>query len=459
MNQYARFLCLVPVCLAAGRHPGQCAPLTLPQAVEMAVEQYPSVRASLEQVSAAAAGVNLARTGYLPRADFLGQVNRATRNNVFGLVLPQSVLPSVSGPVLGTNGLTNVWGSAVGLLVSWEPFDFGLRKANVDTAESARRRAEMGVARTRLEVGAAAADAFLSILAAEETVRAAEAGLKRARALEQAVEAVTRAGLRPGADLERARAETALARTQLARAEQARAVTRTALAQLLGAAAAEISLAPGPLAEAPPAAVETAAKPAEHPAAREQNAAVEEARARQKALERAWFPRFSLQAASYARGSGAATDGATGGAISGLGPNVQNWAVGLTVTFPALEQPSLRARRQVETHRELAEQARYDQVLRELNGRLEAARAALAGARRVAENTPAQLEAARATLDQAAARYKSGLGAIVEVAEAQRLVAQAEIDHSLARLGVWRAMLGVAAAQGDLQPFLKEAGR
>ena len=47
-----------------------------------------------------------------------------------------------------------------------------------------------------------------------------------------------------------------------------------------------------------------------------------------------------------------------------------------------------------------------------------------------------------------------GLGNIDEVAEAQRLLTQAEIDDALARLGVWRGLLGVATAAGDLQPFL-----
>src|SRR5215468_8608741 len=91
--------------------------LTIDQAVQQALDKYPAVRSSLEQVSAAAAGINLARTAYLPRADFLGQVNRATHNNVFGMVLPQSILPNISGPVLGTNSLSSVWGTAIGGLV------------------------------------------------------------------------------------------------------------------------------------------------------------------------------------------------------------------------------------------------------------------------------------------------------------------------------------------------------
>src|SRR5437588_11376860 len=135
----------------------QPTPLTLAQAVQQSVEKYPAIRGSLEQVSAAAAGINLARTAYLPRGDFLGQVNRATHNNVFGLLLPQSVIPSISGPAQGTNSLNNVWGTAVGALVSWEPIDFGLREANVDTAKAARDRAAADVNVTKLQVSTAAA--------------------------------------------------------------------------------------------------------------------------------------------------------------------------------------------------------------------------------------------------------------------------------------------------------------
>src|SRR4051794_15369782 len=157
-------------------------PVTLQQAVDQALGHYPAVRISSEQASVAAAGIALARTAYLPRADFLGQVNRATRNNVFGLLLPQSVIPSISGPVLNTNDSTNVWGSAVGFLVSWEPFDFGQRQAGVAVAEAGKARAEAAVVRTKFEIAAMTADACLTLLAAEQTLRAAKAQVERARA-------------------------------------------------------------------------------------------------------------------------------------------------------------------------------------------------------------------------------------------------------------------------------------
>jgi outer membrane protein TolC len=160
-----------------------------------------------------------------------------------------------------------------------------------------------------------------------------------------------------------------------------------------------------------------------------------------------------------ARGTGARTDGSTGGGFSGFGPNTQNWALGMSVVFPAFDFASIRARKQIQFHLERSAAAQYDRVLQDLHGEIEKAQAQLTGARRIAQNTPIELEAAREAEQQAAARYKAGLGNIVEVAEAQRLLTRAEIDDSLARLGVWRALLAVAAAEGDLQPFLDLAAR
>lgn len=428
--------------------------LTLRQAVETAMRDYPSLRISSEQTAAAAAGIRLARTAWLPKVDALASVNRATRNNIFGLTLPQSVVPSISGPVLGTNTGGSVWGSSVGFLVSWEPFDFGFRQANVDAASATRQRAEASIARSRLEIAALAADAYLTELAAEQTVRAAQAAVTRAEVLERSVAAVVNAGLRPGVDLSRAKAETSLARTQLIQAEQAVAVARAALSQFTNSNAATT---PGPLLELPKEAELPSNAAAAHPIVLEQAAVLGEVKAKEHILDRSYFPKFNLQASSSARGTGANVNGTTGDWASGLGPNIQNWAVGFSATFSLMDLPSLRVKKEVELHRERGEEARRDQLVREIQSQRAKAKATLDGARRVVENLPVQMQAARDTETQASARYQSGLSTIAEVAEAQRLLAQTEIDEALAKLGVWRAMLAVAIAQGDIEPFLTKA--
>jgi outer membrane protein TolC len=445
--------------LAIGAGSLAAQPVTLSQAVEGALKNYPSIRVSREQTNAAAAAIALARTAYLPRVDALAQVNRATRNNVFGLLLPQSVIPSISGPVIGSDNLGSVWGSAVGGLVTWEPFDFGLRGANVEIANAARAQSEAAVKRTQFEVAVAAADAYLTLVAAEQMAQAARAGLDSGAEVIQSIRAQVRAELRPGADLSRAEAELASARTQFIQARQAVDISRATLAQYIGGEPSGIAVKAGALIELPPDQAPAVLNTAANPMAVEQSAAVEQARAQLRALERSYFPRFCLQGSAYARGTGAETNGGRLGGLNGLGPNVQNYALGLTVTFPVMDLPALRAREAEQSATIRSQAARAEQIAVDLKAQWNRAVAMLNGARQVATNTPVQVSSARTALQQATARYQAGLGNVDAVAEAQRLLTQAEIDDALARLSVWRALLGIATAAGDITPFVAEASR
>ena len=433
--------------------------LTISQAVEGALKNYPAIRVSQEQINAASAGIQLARTSYLPRVDLLAQVNRATRNNVFGLLLPQSVIPSMSGPVIGSNNFGTAWGSAAGVLVSWEPFDFGLRRANVAVAGATRSEAEATLQRTRYDIAVATADAYLTLAASEETVRAAQAGVDRADTVLRTIQALVNAGLRPGADASRAQAELAAARTQWIQAKQSSEVARATITQFVGGEPSQIVLAAPKLRELPPVQDSAPVNVSANPIAAEQGAVLDRTKAELRALERTYFPRFSVQGSAYARGTGAETDGALLGGLNGLGPSVQNYAVGFTVTFPAMDLPALQARRAMQSANIRAETARSQQIATDLKARWNAATARLHGAHEVAANTPIQVSAARSALQQSTARYQSGLANIDEVAEAQRLLTQAEIDDSLARLSVWRGLLEIATVAGDLQPFLMEASQ
>ena len=448
---------LVLICAAGARLAAQ---LTLTQTVESALHNYPSVRVSEEQINAAAAGIRLARTAYLPRVDAVAQMNRATRNNVFGLLLPTGgVIPSMSGPVIGSNNFGTAWGSAVGALVSWEPFDFGLRQANVAAAAATRAQSEAALKRTQFEVAAAAADAYLTLVAAQETVRAAQAGVDRGETILRTIQALVNAELRPGADAARAEAESAAARTQWIQAQQASEVARATVSQYTGMEPARVAVSAPGLLQLPPAESPSPLDPSANPIALEQNAVVQQAQAQLKALARAYFPRFYLQGAAYARGTGAELNGKLLGGLNGLAPNVQDYALGFTVNFPVADLPALQAREAAQSATVRAQTARAQQIATDLRAQWNVAVATLQGARRIAANTPVQVTAARAATEQAAARYRSGLGNIDEVAEAQRLLTQAEIDDALARLGVWRGLLAVAIAAGDIRPFVAEAGQ
>lgn len=454
--------CLLAVFAIAGVLPAQqvtpSAGLTLGQAVEGALRNYPSIRVTQEQMNAAAAGIRLAQTAYLPRLDGLAQVNRATRNTFYGLLLPQGVIPGVDG--VAANNLGSVWDSALGVLVTWQPFDFGLRAARVATAAAAHNQAQATMNRTRYDVSVATADAFLTVVAAEQTAEAARAGIDSWQVLLKSIHALTTAQLRPGADESRVQAELAAAQTQLAQAEQAIDVARSNVAQFVGLSPAVLNLSPGKLAgELPPDRPEPPFETAANPLAIEQNAAIAQVQSQLKATERTYYPQFLVQGLAAARGTGMLTDGTRLGALNGLAPTTQNYGVGLTVTFPAMDRFAIREQEAIESANIRAGQAQSQVIAANLEAQFNTALATLTGARRVAANTPIEVSSSRTALQQASARYQSGLAPIDDVAQAQRLLVQAQIDDALARLNVWRAMLQMATARGDIQPFLAEASQ
>src|SRR5438552_7906883 len=300
--------CVVSRTDAAAQSPGS-SPLTLNDAIQLALKNYPAIKESRARAQAAEEGVGVARAAYLPRLDMMWQENRGTTDSVFGWVFPQSPVFSLTGPVLGTRSLgDSVWGSAGAVLLSWEAVDFGQRKAGVDVARAQTSLAKNQTVLTELDVASAAADAFLTVLAAEESVRAARANVDRLQIFSNNVRTLVQNQLRPGADQSRSDAELAVANNQLSQAVQIADIARASLADAIGSAGTSLELASGSLAAVPQFAIEPADLKA-HPAARAGQAAVDVVRARQRTLDRAYYPQITLQSAFAGRGSGAEAPG------------------------------------------------------------------------------------------------------------------------------------------------------
>lgn len=454
---FASVLFVMPI--YAESPPAATRSFTLPEAVQYATEHYPAVRAAMERRNAARAGVGLARDNYLPRANTLWELNRATRNNVAGVLLPQSTIPNPSGTVVDSS-TQSFWGTGTGMQIAWEPFDFGYRRATVQSAQATVNRTAAQVKLSLLDVQTAAADAALSVLASEQSVHATQADVDRRTVFGRSVHALVDAHLRPGADASRADAELAAARTQMILAEQNAAVAKATLAELLGLAGTEVEVAPGPLLNSPdnPSVPETAA--VNNPLAIVEQDRVLEAKARLHILDRSYAPKFELQAIGYGRGTGVNGNGKPAtDPQQGLLPDTSNWAAGVTVKFAILDFASINSRKKIERANQRREEQLYDQTIQAVTGRSARAKAVLEGAQRVAENTPIELQASQDAERQARARFQAGLATLVDVAEAQRLLVNAEIDDSLARLSIWRALERLSAAQGNLQPFLDLANR
>ena len=231
------------------------------------------------------------------------------------------------------------------------------------------------------------------------------------------------------------------------------------LAEWIGLAGTAVEINPASLLSRPPPEEPPNRRLDRHPLAAAQQAEISVGEARLQVLEKEWRPKFQAQSAIYGRGTGARIDGTFHARGYGLAPRVGNWAVGFNMKFDLLDYKRNRATRQIEAHRIDQQRAREETVTQELRAQVARARIAMDAARKIALNTPIELEAANELAAQSQARYQAGLGTVVEVADAQRLLRQAEVDDSLANLGVWRALLSLSAAQGEISEFLTAASR
>ena len=425
--------------------------LSLSQALDYADQNYPSVKAALQERVAADKRVDEARAAFLPDVNLLWEINRATVNNITGVLLPQAVIPSVSGPVLPETGRSD-WNSAAGAIVSWRVFDFGQRSAKVDAARQAAAGAQASYDLARLDVTAATFNAYLNVLAAEALTSAAQANVDRLETFGKAVHVLVDNKLRPGVESEQADAALALGRTQMIAAQANGEAQRVTLGKLLGRPAADLRLsrpAAGPDAQR---LLPTSQQARDHPAALAEAARVRQQEAQLSATARTYSPLVDAIASANSRGSGRSPNGTFTGS-SALGLGTDNWAAGVRVTLPLGAYPAVHARQMAQRASVEAERQRYDQTLRDLDERTAQSRIAVTSAAAIARLTPAALTAARNAETQQRARFQSGLASVVDVTVAEAALVQAESQQAIADLNVWRAIGAYAAATGDFAPL------
>ncbi len=449
-------LCLMPRGALADEQSSAHASYTLERAVSDALANHPRIRASVAEESAAEARIDEARTARLPDVGLSAQINRSTGNTVPGAFLSTTGFAPIAGPTRGKSLDEGVWQTGASLWATWDVLSLARQAAAIDVALAGHVEASAATSARRLEIAYRAADVFMVLVEAQEAVRAAQLSVDRANVLATVTKTLVDQSLRPGADSARADAEVASSQTALARAEQARDVRRALLAEAVGNPALAVDASPngllGPIDGLTARAVSAAPAPSpspSHPDLVQSNAAVTRATETQRVVSVEYLPRLDLVAAIWARGSGYFQSPG-----SGLVPDTANWAAGATVTWSLLDIPTIRARARTAAATRDVAVARRDEVYLAVAGELATSTSVLRGALKVAAQTPATLAAARIAEQQAAARFKTGLTPVVEVADAERVLAQAEIDDALAKLEVRRALLLLARASGDLGPFL-----
>lgn len=395
-------------------------PLTLDEALEMAIRSHPQVIEAKENLRGAEARTGLALASYYPQIYFAADWNKGRTY------------------IAAQENIKTTEVNTAALYLKQTIFDFGRTSGVVDAAHSNREAADQALAITQQDVALRVKSAFYLLLAAEkQVISVAETVKSRAEVLRQAEEFFNQ-GIRARVDVAKAEANFFTAKTALIRAENNSEIARLELANAIGIAT---------LAERSP--VEPSAITVPLP---ERNLLLQEAVHNRAELQQLAALKSSASAnLKTAKGSYLPVLSGTaniGYADRDLPPTGNVWGVGLNLTMPLFTGFSSVEQVRETTTAINAIEARQSYLKLQIGKEVENAWLSASEASARITSTDKEVAAASESMALAEGRYLEGVGNIIEVTDSQTQALEARTAHIQARYDYYTALARLDRAVG-----------
>lgn len=428
--------------------------MTLDEAVAFARAHHMRVASARARTEAAARETEVPSAQWLPRVGAMAQVVGSTVNNSSTTLLGTA---TVDLPRIGATRASNdpdfqpYASTAVAVGVRQQIYDFGRVSAERAAAELATAVERLRLTGAILDVDFAVKQAYFAVLAAEAIAAASQAAVARSASHRDLAHANVRSGLRPPIEATRAEADVARYETALARTRASVKVARIAFANAVGVDDAELAASSAPSGANPilPPIGQFEDGQERTPSVLEARARIDAQRAETRRLEVQTRPTLWATAAISGRAGGAPlTNGPSHGA-DGWIPTVPNYDAALVFTWPLVE-PVWDRRADASRAREDAARAEADLTLRNQRALVRAAHEEARVAIEALSAANRSSEASRANWDQAEHRFGVGLGTSVELADAEALRTDAEIQLAIATFQASRARAALERAAATI---------
>ena len=412
----------------------------------------------MARIAAAKAEAEIPRAQWYPQLGASAQIYLGTSNNTTGQYITSPVvdIPRIGGSngVNAGNATFQPYGSTFAAIgIGQEIFDFGRIAAQSAAADAFVEVARHASDTTNLDVDFTVEESFYAVLAAKGVLKASEEAYDRTKTHRDYAKAGVASGLYPPIELTRAEAD--LARFDIGRIRARGGVTTSQAVLAAATGTPDLMLdANGTLPSLGD--VPTLQSALDQAALRDPRVAEALAKVRaQEARTRAIFaelrPDLSATATFSGRAGGAqpSTGAAYDADFNGWLPTVPNWDVGLVFTWPIYDA-TVVARGRASEAKEAALREDVAALKQTLNTDVQRAFIAVEVARDALPGLEHAATAAVANYEQADARFKAGLGTAVELADAEALRADTEIQLAMGKfeLAKARAALDRAIAEG-----------
>ncbi len=385
--------------------------LTLQRALELAMQQQPSLRIVRANIEAANARVFVAKVALYPTAS----VSATAGVGSTGQHPCASDATQTCGGFFDPSAATGL-----GAQISWRIYDFGQTRANIRASELSALATSTSIATDELDVHVKVESAYLEAVARARLVSVAETTVKSEEVhLDQARRFVAAQAKDP-IEVAQAQSRAANARSALAQAQSSQAIALANLRAAIGWLDATRSPVvestwPTPPASDPaplPELVEISRKHRPELTQIDREIAVAEA---------------NITAAEYGnRPTLSASASTQWSPDTGDWTPQPSWTAGVTLSWQFFDGGRAKAETRVARANVVGAQAQRDALLVSLTSQLDSARSQIVANRANVTASDEAVIAARAQLQLAEARYAQGLGSQIELADAQTAVTTAQ---------------------------------
>jgi len=428
--------------------------ITLRDAISYARVHQPSLAAARARVEVARGEAQVPRAAWSPRVTAGAELLVGTNNNTtasYGGPLGFDV-PRIGGtPANAKTSLSPDPSTLAGVGVRQEVYDFGRITAQTDALDLFARAADEDAETADLDLVLFVEESFYAVHGAHEVEQAASAAVKRAQEHRDFANANVKAQLRPPIELTRAEADLARRQADEVRAEGALRAAQQVLAAAIGAPDPALDAGTDDVAYAPPPTVDLGNLDRRIPSLRAAIDALRGQQALTKAISAELRPDLSLSAGVTGRAGGATVTTNPTPAGAGWVPDVPNWDALVVFSWPLFDR-TVDARADVSRRLERVRAAEVDAEREQLRAKIAGAYEELEVAEKALPALQRAVDAATDNQKQADARFGQGLGTAVELADAEALLTDTQIQLAVGQFQRARARARLARVIAEVVP-------
>jgi outer membrane protein, adhesin transport system len=454
----------IPImCLAPFVASGQV--LSLHDAVDKSITNYPLLQQRKAEVSAGRAHVTTVKGNSLPSLLLQDQFDIGTNNSIQGSYLTFGIIPSTPG--VNNSSLQNNRPNANNLAVSflqWELYNFGYHKAQQKEAGAQLAVNEAIYGGDKYLLTQSVTSLYLDWLKKFRLLRIQDENRTRLGVMLKAIRATVISGLKPGVDSSTASAAYSDAQISYLQVLNEFNYDRISMSTYTGEDLTNVipdssfispAFLQGQVQASYPDSI-----PGDHPLLNVFEKQYEQQLASNSAISKKYMPKVGLDGVTWLRNSGISYAGVYPDNITdGIPYSKYNYFLGATLSYNLFD---LKHRHDQLAEGRFAADARKSAMQSEqlaLNKMMQQANSSYATTLEKLKEIPVQLVSARQAYGQQMALYRSGLNTLIEVTNAQYALLQAETNYVLTQDELLQLLSIRAALGGQFDNFLQNFKR